>query len=234
MTDDPHLLTGAYALDSLDEVTRAQFERHLADCPDCQREVRELREAVATMGAAEQTPPPPALREAVVAEVSRTAQLPPHTVPAAAPRARRWLSLLAVAAVAVLAFGIGTWVAGPGPVPTPQDDMASIVAAPDARMAPMALPGAAHSKVIVSPAQGRAVMVGDGMTRPADGNVYQLWLIDDGGAAHGMDTFVPDADGTAEVLLAGDFSAATALAVTIEPAGGSAQPTSQPLGTAEL
>jgi len=33
---DIHALSGAYALDAVDDIERAEFERHLAACPPCQ------------------------------------------------------------------------------------------------------------------------------------------------------------------------------------------------------
>ncbi len=40
---DVHALSGAYAVDALDDLERAHFERHLADCADCQAEVASLQ-----------------------------------------------------------------------------------------------------------------------------------------------------------------------------------------------
>ena len=45
MTSDIHALSGAYAIDALDDIERAQFERHLAECAECRDEVDSLREA---------------------------------------------------------------------------------------------------------------------------------------------------------------------------------------------
>ena len=44
---DIHALSGAYAIDALDDIERAQFERHLAECAECRAEVDSLREASA-------------------------------------------------------------------------------------------------------------------------------------------------------------------------------------------
>ena len=41
---DLHKLTGAYAVDALDDLERARFEQHLDECDDCRFEVAELRE----------------------------------------------------------------------------------------------------------------------------------------------------------------------------------------------
>ena len=46
---DIHALSGAYAIDALDDVERARFERHLAECADCRAEVASLREAAALL-----------------------------------------------------------------------------------------------------------------------------------------------------------------------------------------
>ena len=41
---DIHALSGAYAVDALDETERAEFERHLTGCPSCRDEVDDLRD----------------------------------------------------------------------------------------------------------------------------------------------------------------------------------------------
>ena len=46
---DIHALSGAYAVDALDDLERAGFERHLAGCAACRAEVASLREATAAM-----------------------------------------------------------------------------------------------------------------------------------------------------------------------------------------
>ena len=52
IADDIHGLTGAYAVDAVDDVERARFEAHLADCPQCQAEVTTLRAAASSPAAA--------------------------------------------------------------------------------------------------------------------------------------------------------------------------------------
>ena len=65
--DDPHVLTGSYALDALAEPERRSFERHLAHCASCQAEVRGLRETAARLALAKALRPPPRLRARVLA-----------------------------------------------------------------------------------------------------------------------------------------------------------------------
>jgi len=88
------------------------------------------------------------------------------------------------------------------------------------------LPGGGSATVYTSMAVGRAALVTRHMTAPASGRVYQLWLQKDGrmvpaGTMHGA--------GNQAVLLDGDLAGATAVGITVEPAGGSRQPTSDPI-----
>ena len=46
---DIHALGGAYVLDAVDDLERAAFDRHLADCETCANEVAELRDAAARL-----------------------------------------------------------------------------------------------------------------------------------------------------------------------------------------
>jgi hypothetical protein len=74
---EAHTLAGAYALDAVTGADRARFERHLARCQACARELRELREAAARLAAAVAAEPPADLVERAVAAAARTRQWPP-------------------------------------------------------------------------------------------------------------------------------------------------------------
>ncbi|MDN5767804.1 MAG: anti-sigma factor [Humibacillus sp.] len=78
MTDEIHELSGAYAVDALDDVERARFERHLADCPACRDEVESLSVAAAELSVTE-TAPPASLRAGVLSGIKLVRQLPPLT-----------------------------------------------------------------------------------------------------------------------------------------------------------
>src|ERR1700712_4964854 len=94
---DIHALSGAYAIDALDDIERAQFERHLAECPACTAEVRSLRETGALLAETTATAPSAALRARVLAGITTVRPLPPvvaeeprsATVTALEPRRRR-------------------------------------------------------------------------------------------------------------------------------------------------
>ena len=76
MSSEIHALSGAYAIDALDDIERAQFERHLAECPDCRDEVDSLREASAALAEAVAAPPSDALRERILGEIATVRPLP--------------------------------------------------------------------------------------------------------------------------------------------------------------
>ncbi|OEV08981.1 hypothetical protein AN219_30710, partial [Streptomyces nanshensis] len=74
---DLHTLTGAYAVHALPEAEHVAFERHLAECPACAREVDELRATAARLGLAVTAAPPPEMRERVLGRITTVRQEPP-------------------------------------------------------------------------------------------------------------------------------------------------------------
>ena len=69
---EPHTLAGAYALDALTRADRVRFERHLARCEQCAREVRGMAAATAALAAAVAAEPPAELMQRA------PASCPPH------------------------------------------------------------------------------------------------------------------------------------------------------------
>jgi len=78
---DVHTLAGPYAMDAISAPDRARFDRHLARCEDCAREIASLREATARLAAAAAVSPPPALKARVMAAAAATRQRPPGPEP---------------------------------------------------------------------------------------------------------------------------------------------------------
>ena len=73
---DIHALSGAYAVDAVDDIERAEFERHLATCADCREEVASFR-ATATHSTLMSETPPERLREQVMRDIAKVRPLPP-------------------------------------------------------------------------------------------------------------------------------------------------------------
>ncbi|MGW5718316.1 anti-sigma factor [Amycolatopsis sp. NPDC003865] len=227
MTAELHTLTGAYALDAVSDVERAGFERHLGACPACRQEVAELRATGARLGAAASVTPPAELRLLVLADVARTRQLPPKVPgPRAAdgeprPDAGRKpgrgkgfqlrVALFGAAAAAVVAVGIG--VAGVSAPPAPVD---SVLSAPDASA--IQGTGEGHATLVVSRSRNQAVLLASDLPALDAGHVYQVWLIR-AGEAHSAGILQPR-------MLMSDIPPGTdRIGITVEPAGGSAGPT---------
>lgn len=244
MSDDIHALIGAYALDAVSPEERAEFEQHLEACADCRDELLGLRHTLAELGGSVPASPPPALRGEVLSAVSRTRQLPPivpttEREPATkrAPISRRWQWnrrwLLAVAAAAALVIGGLAWHPWTGSTPGPVSAVQQVQQAPDAHRYVTQLQGA-KATVTFSPQLGKSVLETHGLPPAPAGHTYQLWYMTAAGKATPAGFVSPSAKGSSTVLLRGDARNAALIGVTVEPAGGSAQPTTKPIMTVKL
>ncbi|MFJ3958778.1 anti-sigma factor domain-containing protein [Arthrobacter sp. NPDC090010] len=269
MDDQLHLLTGAYALNAVDDDERRRFEAAAAPGLPLTEEARELSQ-VAALLAAGTTPvaPPSGLKdrlmaqiavtpqlEAAVSEVSEVHEAPaapdPEAVPAPAvapvvelDRRRRssspWL-LAAAALLAVAAVGAGVWgiqmrgqrdeavrqlAASQG---TPAEALSRIVAAPDASVRQIKGPDGSTVLIAHSRAESLAGVMTLGMKPAPQGKSYELWLIDSAGSAKAAG--LVSASGTTSTWneLPGGIGDAAFLGMTVEPAGGSPQPTTKPV-----
>ncbi len=283
MDDQLHLLTGAYALNAVDDAERRGFEHDLPfDHPTAQ-EARELSETAALL-AAETTPvaPPPALKDRLMAQIAATPQIEPGLEPGAdttrtgagptptpshaadtppahrgagpaepqvtrieVPRRRRsvvggrWLA--AAAAVALIAAGgAGLWAVHAQQQRdearqqlatlkgSPAAAMTRILSAPDATVQKASVPGGGAILIVQSRAAALAGVMTIGMPRVGSDKTYELWLIDAAGTAKAAG-LVASRDGTTWNELPGGVGNAAYLGVTIEPAGGTTQPTTKPI-----
>jgi len=221
-----HALSGAYAVDALDELERKRFEAHLADCADCRAEVASLREAAALLPAISDQRPPAAVRDAVLAGIATVRPLPPVT-PSTERSGRRVLARFLVAAALIVAAA-GTVVAVR---PWQHDHGTSLASrvldAGDAVSREVSLKGGGSVTVVRSHELGRAVLLTHGIAAPPAGKTYELWLQDPQGKMHPAG--LVDAGGDRTVVLSGDATEATGAGITVEPAGGSPQPTTAPI-----
>ena len=262
MSPDLHHLSGAYAVDALDDDERASFEQHLAVCADCRAEVAELTATAHSLSSLSETTPPPALRSAVLSGISQVRPLPPLTsedagasvcadgtphAPSAAAepdaraddtapdaggtvvpmRRRRTSWFVAAAAAAVIAVGGLAW----SPWSDDPDRLSpvdQVVAAADA-MRVSSTKGTLTAEVAYSRQLGKAAIDVTGLPPAPQGSTYQLWYVGADQVARSAGLLTADADGHGSMLLQGDPNTAAAVGMTVEPAGGSDQPTSDPL-----
>jgi anti-sigma-K factor RskA len=73
--DAPHDAVGAYLLDALPDDERLAFEAHLAQCPECQAEVRELAPVVYVLPSMLDIEPPPAITGSEAAALQPASEL---------------------------------------------------------------------------------------------------------------------------------------------------------------
>ncbi|MCG5215586.1 anti-sigma factor [Streptosporangium soli] len=235
---EPHTLAGVYALDALDDdLERRRFEDHLSRCADCAEEVRGLTETAARLGRAATVSPPPGLRDRVMAEIGQVRQSPPGVAPDRAARAAgrsRWWPRLAtgfaaVGVAAALAMGALTLRAQErvAEIETVNREIAAVLAAPDARTVTGTAEQGVSGTVVVSRAQRRMVFASSGLAALPPERTYQLWQIRPG-RIRSAGLVRPDDRGQVPPVVVGMVGGGQ-VGVTVEPAGGSEQPTTEPL-----
>jgi anti-sigma-K factor RskA len=240
-TRDVHTLAGPYAMDAISPPDRARFDRHLARCEDCAREIASLREATARLAAAAAVSPPPALKARVIAAAAAR-QRPPVPEPEAAlrtwpfrrvPRRRLAMAAGAVAAAAAVAAAVVFGVSNGGMrdqltrVQASSQQVAAVLTARDATMMTGAVRGGGTVTIVMSHSMRELVFTAAALHALPASRGYELWLIGPAGdravimlppARHGMTGPV-----VASGLRPGDH-----LALTAEPASGTAHPAGRP------
>lgn len=234
-----HLLTGSYALDALTDDERAEFEKHLDRCPSCAEEVRGLRETAARLAMATAVTPPPGMRQEVLAAAALTRQLPP-TGRSPLPRARgsrRRLSragltagVLALAAAVV--FLLVTQLSTNHQLQQARQDnsaIAAVLTAPDARIESLPATAGGTVTAVMSLRQEEAVVTTSDLPALPGTRVYQLWVMTSAGAAKSAGLLAVASSGSTTPVLADGVLPGDRLGITVEPAGGTSQPTTTPV-----
>lgn len=210
-----HELAAPYALDALSPDEERRYEAHLARCPRCQAEVAAFSETAAAVAFAVPGagPPPPALRERVLAAARAERD---HSV---VPLRSRWryVPLAAAAVAACAAIGLGVWA---NELHSRLDDATSAIQA-------LPLRGASGSVLITG--NDRATLVLVGLPRAPAGKTYEAWVLR-GSAAQPAGLF-PGTAATTVLHLRRRVPSGARVGVTLEPAGGSLRPTTTPLVT---
>jgi anti-sigma-K factor RskA len=111
-------------------------------------------------------------------------------------------------------------------------ELRAVLASDDGSVVSLAGPGEGTMKFAYAPSTGQGVLIGDGVTPVEESETYQAWFIVDG-VPQPAGLFSPT-DGEVTFAVEGDPGEAEAVAVTVEPAGGSPQPTSDILYVSEL
>ena len=238
MSADIHTLAGAYALDAVTDIERAEFARHVAGCESCAQELAELRATVARLSDATSRSAPPHLKAAVLASVAQTRQLPPgrdRDARETAKRSRGWRGWAAAAAAAVV-VAAGGGVAGyeisnsrvrdaqraATAAEAQNTRINGVLTASDAQVHTDRLPAGGQVTVVVSAKLNEGVAVLSDMPPLSNDHVYQLWLMY-GQRAKSVGVMNPDV--LAGTQLFAGVDGATTFAISAEKAGGASVPT---------
>jgi anti-sigma-K factor RskA len=237
---DLHSLSGAYALDALQAgAEQDRFVRHLSRCQSCASEVRGFREVATAMAFAAAAEPPAELRGRVLAAAARTRQVPPEVSTRARPRRSRarvpwvpWLSGVVATASIVVAVLFGFAQAHTkdelNQVKAENQAISLLLSAPQAKLLTHEVTNGGVATVVLAADRHELAVVTNGLPALPSGKVYQLWLI-------GKPKIVsagllpPAKDGRTPAVLATGVVKGDTLGLTVEPAGGSAQPTTTPI-----
>ena len=242
---DLHSLAGPYALDALEAGSeRDRFTRHLSRCQSCAAEVKGFREvatAMAFAAAGPSTEPPPGLRDRVLAAAARTRQVPPDVARGSHARPRRarsrvpwvpWLSGVVAAAsiAAAVIFGLAQAHTQDelNQVRAQNQAISLLLSSPQVTLISKSTTKGGVATVVLAAARHQLVVVTSGLPALPSGKVYQLWLI--GKTKTTSAGLLPPAQtGKTPPVLASGVVKGDTLGLTVEPAGGSAQPTTTPI-----
>jgi anti-sigma-K factor RskA len=225
---DADILAAELSVGSIDADDEATLQRHLSTCADCRRAAGEYLATAARLPLAlEPLQPSPELRgrlmRAVYAEAehagrrSASARTTPWWLRLwnAIPRSRGF-TVLAAAAV-VVAIAATSWT-----VINSQDTQ---VAVP---LAATALTPTAHGQLVYDRGGSGGVLTVTGLPPPSTvatgGGVYEVWLVPPAGAPVPAAYLSQQPDGTWSAAVNGNISSYSAVAATVEPAGGSRTP----------
>jgi anti-sigma-K factor RskA len=235
-----------YAVGALPHAEQTALEKHLSECPDCRRELQQLRgdTSLLALSVPQQIPAARArqrLMSAIAAE-SRSKQT---------PKARAsWIWVPSLAAVALALVAIVLWRQDTNlrrqianleenysrqqeQLRSANDVLATLTDPAAARftLSAASTPPRPQGKAIYARNRGSLIFLATKMPALPPQKAYELWLIPASGAPIPAGIFKPDANGSATVInppLPGNVEAKT-FAITVEPETGSPAPTSQPI-----
>ncbi|MET9257594.1 anti-sigma factor [Streptomyces sp. NPDC003717] len=252
--EQAHDQVGAYVLHALPAAERSAFENHLAGCAACRQEADASASLLARLAGTplpEEGAPvtaPQRVRARVLDQAALIARERAGPARVTAPRrARRRAPALALAATVAAAAlgGVAAWQRSEatdarqqaarteGAAREAADRLTSVLTASDAAVHTARLPDGASVGIVVAASENRAAFTAQSLPALSGGRVYELWY------AAGTEQLRPAGlvsgrGGAAIRLMEGWIGDAVAVGISVEPAGGSQQPTTQPLAVVPI
>ena len=221
----------AYAVDALTLEEMVGIGDHLQICPRCQQEVASLRTAAGLLPyTLPDSVPPPELRDRILQAAKAGQPVPPRVDPHHVHQkawGRGWLRRLAPA-LAALTFVLGLLLGRVWPAPG-----RVVQSRPDGQTVTLA--GQGSGTVLVANNHSYVRVMATGLPPLEPGKVYQLWLLGRSvPISAGTFSSAPDGSGQFELNGLAWSPEYTGIAITIEPIGGNAAPTSDIVAQADL
>jgi anti-sigma-K factor RskA len=229
MSDDAHVLDllPAYAIGGLDAEGVRLVEEHLLSCWICRAESAEFQDVLGQLSLVVPAAVPPAdLKDRLLQRVQ--AARPQQPIPVQRTE-RSWLErllpvwgLASFALIIILAvFNLSLW--------QRLNHLEFFTAPGGMRAVPLSAPDAASKAtgfVLISADGDEGALVVDGLPPLGESQQYQVWLIRDGQRTSGA-IFSTDEKsyGGTRINVSGSLLEYSAVGITIEPFGGSPQPT---------
>ena len=219
-------LIAAYAMGSVPEEEVPAIRAHILSCEACFAEAESYTEALAVLAT---SVAPVALPDGFAARVLSEARGKAVTPAKGVVTPRRWWRVLAptVAVIATISL-LGTTVALVRSADRQREYdrvVAALIRDPDA----ISLHGPGGAEAVLASSENGLVLVTLELGEAPRGRDYQLWLMKDGVPEPSV-TF--DVTGSVVVVESGDdLEGYEGAAITVEPDGGSRQPTTEPVLT---
>jgi len=227
----------AYALGVLPPEEAAEVQAHLQSCDSCREEYRYLQPAVTALAYSSEACADATAGAVTVSPLLKARLMKQVRAEAAARQPSRRVWPAYALAAACLALAIATGLADLSlserlnreltQSAMQRQTIADLAASTSQRYA------FAGGEVVEN--AGRLYIAMTGLPAPPPGRVYQAWTLAKGAQRVAPSvTFVPSSGGVSIVRLPQSATDLAAVAVSVEPAGGSQQPTTKPIALVHL
>jgi anti-sigma-K factor RskA len=250
---DPRIeeLLSFYVLDALTDEEREFVESYLAEHPEARPQVQDLQSGASTLPyAVAPVAPPPHVKEALMARVASDAGARPRLQSQPSRRAFRFEDIFRVLSLGAATIAILWAIVLNGQVSSLQQEISSLnqqLAAQSqsleklinglpqtnpSNVITVSLKGTeaqprAQGQLIADPNEQSAVLVISGLPPLEPGRTYQVWLIGNAPVSAGLLTV--DENGQSVLIVTSEeaIGSFNSLGISIEPEGGSPQPTGE-------
>ena len=219
-------LSGGYALNALDNHELTEFETQLGESQELRNEVTELIETAVLLGlAVDPVAPSAELKASIMARLASTPQLP-----CGASQVSTLQPTYRPKAVGLIVGGgvVANTLVDNGFHLAQANQLAAINASKDFEQAVVQVAGGGTATLVWSLELTSSALIVDGFASLPSDRVYELWYIGESGARP-AGTFSVSESGATWRVLDGDMVAGDMVGVTVEPRGGSEQPTTDPI-----